>query len=140
MNGGPGIVGEPRADHLDDPPADDVGRQRSAVKKDRVGPRGPVRRLVAFGHDRLGPVPAQEKAQVLGYGRIGDERQAKFLQATLGRPAGSSARSTRAKKPSSAIASTSARVQFRLDTAADQFRPAPGDRDWPAINGRLLLA
>ena len=92
----PGVVGEPRADHLDDPAAHDLGRERSAVEQDGVGPCGgpvlpgwwPSRR------DRLGPVPAQEVAQMLGHGRIGHERQAELLQAALGGPLGISRRVT----------------------------------------------
>ena len=105
-----GVVGEPRGDDLDDPVADDVRRQGAAVEEDRVGPRGAVVGRVRIGPDRLGPVSAQEGAEVLRDRRVGHERQAELLQAELRPPAGSSARGTVGKNPSSTTSATSARV------------------------------
>ena len=78
------VVGEPRADHLDDPVAHALRRERTAVEQDRVGPRGAVVGLMPPLPDRLGPVPPQEGADVLGHGRVGHERQAELLQPAPG--------------------------------------------------------
>ena len=131
----PRVVAEPRADHLDDPPADDFGRERSAIEEDRVGPRGPIRRLMAVGRDRLGSMPAQEKAQMPGNGRIGDERQAELLQAALGGPRGIFVRGDAREETVERDRLDLGARQLRLDAAADQLRAAAGDRDRPALEG-----
>ncbi len=114
-------------DDLDDAVADDVGRQGAAVEEDRVGPRRAVLGLVPRRLDRLGPVPAEEVAEVPRDGRVGHERQAELLEAELapraraprrGRPSGRSRRAT--------IDSTSSRVSsdWMLPPMIREPRPA----------------
>src|SRR5208337_1627224 len=103
------------------------------------GPGGPVLALVTALADRLGPMPPQEGAQVLGHGRIGHERQAKLVQSQL-RPA---LRLLVAVGPGKeTIERNRLHVlprQLRLDAAADDPRAASGDGYRPPLQQRLLL-
>ena len=75
-----------------------------------------------------------------GNGRIGDERQAKLLQADPGGPLGIFASRHACEETVERDRLDLRPRQLRLDAAADQLRTAPGDRDRPAVDRRLLLA
>ena len=134
-----GVIAEPRGHDLDDPIAHAIRRQGPAVEEDRVGPGGAVLALVTDLADRLGPMPPQKGAQVLGHGRIGHERQAELLQSQP-RPA---LRLLVAVGPGKVtIERNCLNVlprQLRLDAAADDPRAASGDGHRPPLQQRLLL-
>ena len=105
------------------------GLEDAAVEKDRRRQAGRLR-LLAFGfHFAVGELfrlPRQEIGEVPGDGRVGDIRQAEFLQARGALPGWvRQSRAHSGKKPSSSDFSISARVNSPLIVPPMTERPRP---------------
>ena len=114
-----------------------VRGESAAVEEDRVGPGGTIVGLVPPLSDRLGPVPPQEGAQVLGNCRVGHERQAELLQARPCPAPRLLGPRHRGKEAVQRDRSNLGPGQLRLNAAADDPGAPPGDGDGPAVQQRL---
>ena len=115
------------------------GVRAPPLKRIASGRAGRSSALVAVLADRLGPVPPQKGAQVLGHGRIGHERQAELLQSQLRPALGLLVAVDPGKETIERDRLNVLPRQLRLDAAADDPRAASGDGHRPALQQRLLL-